>query len=60
MDYVGDDANTVIGDFEAGSNDKINVEFNASCCIRQATLGLLDVVGNTNRTTFDQGPLKGD
>ena len=60
VDYVGNDANVAIGNFMAGSTDKINIQFEGSCCIRQVTLGLRDVVGNANVTLFDQGPLRGN
>ncbi len=58
VDFVGDDGILVIDEFEAGTNDRVNVSLDASCCIRQATVGMLDVAGNSNRTTFDQGPFR--
>ncbi len=59
VDFTGEDAEVNIGNFDAGTNDMVTVTFKASCCIRKATLGLLDVAGNSNRNVFDQGPLTG-
>ncbi len=54
-----DQYEVVIDDFNAGTNETINVRFEASCCVRKALLRLMDVAGNGNQVSFDQGPLTG-
>ncbi len=58
VDYVGD-ATVIIDPFDLGTNETVNVRFEASCCVRKATLKVLDVAGNGNQESLDQGPLTG-
>ncbi len=62
VDFVGaspDDVDLVIDPFTPGSTETVAVSFNASCCVREATLKLLDFVGNASPKEFDLGPLYG-
>lgn len=57
VDFEGD-GNLEIEDFVIGTNESLEVSFDASCCVRKAALSLIDVAGNPNRKDFDKGPLK--
>ena len=54
----GDDYQSSIGDFVPGSMENISVSFEASCCIRRASMSIIDVVGNSAVKQFNQGPLR--
>ncbi len=61
IDFVGpvDQAQVSIDQFEVGTTSSVIASFNATCCIREATLKLLDVAGNANPKRFYLGPLRG-
>ena len=62
LEFSGDDDsdyNFTIDEFVAGSNDNVSVVFEASCCVRAASLSIIDMIGNAAVKQFDQGPLRG-
>lgn len=58
LEFTGDDSDYTIGDFVGGSNENVSVVFEASCCVRRASLSIIDMVGNAAVKQFYQGPLR--
>ena len=59
LEFTGDDTDYTIGEFVGGSNENVSVVFDASCCVRRASLSIIDMVGNAAVKQFYQGPLRG-
>ena len=60
VDYSGEEGVIEIPAFDEGTTDNLTISFDFSCCVRSASLSLIDVAGNGNIKEFNKGPLKGE